>query len=71
MPYTDDPYAHRTNPDGTRDSICKKCFATIGTSKKDEVLKTLERDHICDPWKLEVVKIVSERANYRIEPLKK
>jgi hypothetical protein len=34
---------------------------TVGTSKKDEHLKELERDHVCDAWRLEVIRIVSEK----------
>lgn len=66
MPYTNDPFAHRTNRDGTRDSICKKCFATVGTSESEEHLAELERDHVCDPWKLEVIGIVAARVKAQV-----
>jgi hypothetical protein len=59
MPHTDNPFAHRSNRDGTFDSICKKCFRTIGTAEEIEPLKGLEDSHICDPWTLEVVKIIA------------
>jgi hypothetical protein len=58
MPYTSHPFAHRTNPDDTIDSICKTCFVTVGTALEDEALKALEADHICDPWRLEVLRIL-------------
>jgi hypothetical protein len=58
MPNTSNPFAHRTNADGTTDSICKTCFVTVGTAEESAALLELERVHICDPWKLEVIKIV-------------
>jgi hypothetical protein len=62
MPYTNDPFAHRTNRNGLRDSICKKCFLTVGTAVTEEHLKELERAHICDPWRLEVIGVTVERS---------
>ena len=59
MPYTDSPFAHRTNKDGTVDSICKKCFRTVGTAEEAAPLKVLEDAHVCDPWTLEVVRILT------------
>ena len=56
MPNTSNPFAHRANPDGTTDSICKTCFSTIGTTQNALALKEPEDTHICDPWKLEVIK---------------
>jgi hypothetical protein len=55
---TSHPFAHRVNRDGTTDAICKKCFATVGTSEVAADLKELEGGHICDPWKLKVVEAV-------------
>jgi hypothetical protein len=59
MPNTSYPFAHRTNRDGTFDSICKTCFATVGTATDALNLKIIEDGHTCDPWKLEVIKIVT------------
>ncbi|MBB5059102.1 hypothetical protein HDF16_003825 [Granulicella aggregans] len=62
MPYTNDPFAHRINPNGTKDSICKKCFLTVGTGETEEHMKILERDHVCDRWRLEVIEIARQRS---------
>jgi hypothetical protein len=61
MPYTKNPFAHRTNADGTKDSICKKCFMTVGATERPGSLPEIEHDHVCDPWKLEVIDIVSNK----------
>ena len=45
----DDHFAHRTNRDGTTDSICRYCFATVSTSIWETDLAQAERGHICDP----------------------
>ena len=63
MPHTSNPYAHRINPDRTTDSICKECFATIGTAEAAEYLKALELAHACEPWRLHVVEIVSSKKS--------
>jgi hypothetical protein len=41
-------FVHRSNQDGTFDSICRDCFATVQTAKTEAGLKLAERDHICD-----------------------
>jgi hypothetical protein len=46
-------FEHRENCDGTIDSICRKCFATVGRSVREMELEQAERDHICDPDLLE------------------
>jgi hypothetical protein len=58
MPYTSHPFAHRTNRDSTIDSICKTCFVTVGTALEAKALNALEDDHVCDPWRLEVLRIL-------------
>ena len=45
-------FPHRTNRDGTIDSICPHCFATIGTSTWEADLEDIEAAHICDPARL-------------------
>ena len=42
-------FPHRHNPDGTYDSICTKCFATIGTRETEEELVEIEAEHKCNP----------------------
>jgi hypothetical protein len=44
-----DPFVHRANRDGTTDSICTCCFATVCTSTWETDLAGAERDHVCDP----------------------
>lgn len=46
-------FAHRANTDGSIDSICRLCFATIATAQWAQELAARERDHVCDPWVLE------------------
>ena len=52
---TSHPFAHRTNPDGTIDSICKTCFLTVGTAEEAAALQELESNHKCGDWRLKVV----------------
>ncbi len=61
MPNTSDRFAHRTNPDGTVDSICKTCFMTAATAKEAESLKQLEAKHVCDSWRLEFLTALTTR----------
>jgi hypothetical protein len=42
-------FAHRNNRDGSIDSICPRCFATIGTSTWESDLNRIEYSHRCDP----------------------
>jgi hypothetical protein len=60
--HTSHPFAHRTNTDGTIDSICKTCFATVGNKRDSLHLKELEDAHTCDPWKLEVIRTVMRKV---------
>jgi hypothetical protein len=41
-------YPHRQNRDGSFDSICLKCFATVARAKVVTELKSYETKHICD-----------------------
>jgi len=41
-------YPHRTNPDGTIDSICPRCYITVGTSSWESELERMEAAHVCD-----------------------
>lgn len=45
-------FAHRTNRDGTIDSICKECFVTVATAMWESELDQPEHAHVCDPWVL-------------------
>lgn len=43
-------YKHRTNPDGSYDSICMQCYRTVGTTKNEDELREKESAHICAGW---------------------
>ena len=40
-------FAHRCNPDGSVDSICYRCFATVATAKVESELHRYEQQHVC------------------------
>jgi hypothetical protein len=41
-------YPHRKNRDGSYDSICPSCFATIARSNVEAELAAFDRGHRCD-----------------------
>ena len=41
-------YPHRRNHDGSFDSICPTCFATIGHTKSERELADAEQNHSCE-----------------------
>jgi hypothetical protein len=41
-------FPHRRNPDGSFDSICRVCFATVARCNTEDELKEMERNHVCD-----------------------
>ena len=45
-------YAHRQNRDGSVDSICKTCFATVAQAKDEPALAQHEWAHQCPAWML-------------------
>ena len=42
-------FAHRSNLDGTTDSICFRCIATVATVYEERELLRYEQEHVCDP----------------------
>jgi hypothetical protein len=42
-------YAHRSNYDGTLDSICKLCYLTVARAYRESDLSHLELRHVCQP----------------------
>ena len=42
-------YPHRRNEEGSYDSICRACFATVVRGKAENELAAYEEAHICDP----------------------
>ena len=47
------PFPHRLNCDGTIDSICDCCFATVATSTIEADLASSEAAHLCEPARVE------------------
>jgi len=45
-------FSHRMNKDGTTDSICPRCFVTIGRFTWEADLDRMEAAHSCDPVRL-------------------
>jgi hypothetical protein len=50
-PDTMKDFAHRLNRDGTADSICLFCFATIASMPQESELERAEGSHLC--WQRE------------------
>jgi hypothetical protein len=46
-------FPHRVNIDGTIDSICQRCFATVGSAMVESDLASMEAAHICEPARIE------------------
>jgi hypothetical protein len=40
-------YPHRRNRDGSFDSICLNCFATLATARTEPELFEHDRNHVC------------------------
>ena len=47
---SNEPFFHRRNKNGTIDSICTRCFVTVGTALKESELAEMEQSHTCDPY---------------------
>jgi hypothetical protein len=41
------PFPHRTNHDGTVNSICLQCFQTIASHKSESEVEEIEKTHVC------------------------
>jgi len=41
-------YPHRRNRDGSFDSICLNCFATLATARTEPELSEHDRRHVCE-----------------------
>jgi hypothetical protein len=48
MASTLNAFPHRLNRDGSFDSICLKCFATVASTVTERELKAREKNHACD-----------------------
>jgi len=42
-------FIHRTDPDGSFESICPVCFETVCLQEREEDLARAEHAHACDP----------------------
>jgi hypothetical protein len=51
-------FPHRRNKDGSFNSICLKCFATVASHMTEEELKDQDKNHVC------VKSVLSERRNH-------
>ena len=45
-------FVHRHNRDGTHDSICTVCLATVATVQREWELADCESAHVCEPMDL-------------------
>jgi hypothetical protein len=45
-------FPHRHNEDGSHDSICPTCFATVATETNESKLRLRELAHNCDPMQV-------------------
>ena len=60
-------YRHRHNENGTIDSICVQCFATVATCNLEADLNRLERGHTCDPLQLEYLRELLNRTDVPLQ----
>ena len=43
-------YVHLPNRDGSVDSMCNVCFATLASVRDEADLAQYERTHVCNPF---------------------
>jgi hypothetical protein len=55
MQSTFSQFPHRSNKDGSIDSICPHCFATIGTATWEAELEVMEAAHVCESAQLQLL----------------
>ena len=53
-------FTRRLNDDATIDSICPRCFATVGPCLLEADLEKAEQDHVCNPWRVEHYRSLSK-----------
>ena len=41
-------FTHRSNADGTIDSICRQCCTTVAIDNLESMLSEREHEHVCD-----------------------
>ena len=42
-------FPHRRNRDGSYESICLTCFATVGSAGTEQELVKFDKEHVCEP----------------------
>jgi len=47
--FDEDRFRHRNNKDGSFDSICTRCFLTVGSADEEGQLCCHEDSHKCSP----------------------
>jgi hypothetical protein len=47
--FSEAKFPHRHNRDGSNDSICTTCLATVASVQNEEELGSYESAHVCDP----------------------
>ncbi|HTV83621.1 MAG TPA: hypothetical protein VME18_13310 [Acidobacteriaceae bacterium] len=52
-------FVHRTNSDGTTDSVCMECLMTVCSSLSGFDLIRAEKYHVCNPELLEYWKALA------------
>ena len=45
-----EPFFRQTKKDGAIDSICTRCYMTVGTARHESELPEIEHSHTCDPY---------------------
>jgi hypothetical protein len=55
-------FVHRSNPDGTIDSVCRKCFVTVGSAVWEADLDPAERLHVCDAFRLKRLEEMARKS---------
>jgi len=45
-------FPHRTNENGSYDSICRICHLTVASARIEAELARFERSHVCDPIRI-------------------
>jgi hypothetical protein len=60
-------FAHRKNLDGTIDTICRQCIATVATVNDESELLRHEQQHICNPVQVERFSIIKPPSSAPVE----
>ena len=56
-------FAHRVSKEASLDSICRRCFVTVGSSRSEADLERFEDEHVCNPVLLERVSRMLHRRS--------